>query len=203
MIRWTKILLHILTNNFFHTIFSTVHSLNGQALRPHTELFKHVRNGGLFAAASFMSFQECKFNFGASPFIYPPSDRSFKKFNDQAQLTDEQRRIYPKHIRLQNMQITSLNDDFCTLCYDRPGVICLWPCKHDGFCMICAAQIDFCPLCRNRIERREEIKIESDNEEDGEIEGNSKKTKSRKNQSTIALPKVEPESDVSCTHENQ
>ena len=139
--------------------------LNGQALRSRTELFKHVRSG-FFAAASFMSFQECKFNFGASPFVHPPSDRPFKVFNDQTQLTEEQRRIYPKHIRLQNMHVSSLKEDCCTLCYDQPGWVCLWPCKHSGFCIACAAQLEFCPLCRSRIdERREELPDVHTNEE--------------------------------------
>lgn len=36
---------------------------------------------GFFAAASFMSFQQCHFNFGIEPFRYPPTKRKYKSFN--------------------------------------------------------------------------------------------------------------------------
>lgn len=36
---------------------------------------------GFFPAASFMSFQQCRFNFGAEAFKYPPK-RPFSVFND-------------------------------------------------------------------------------------------------------------------------
>lgn len=42
-------------------------------------------SAALFPAASFMSFQQCKFNFGAEPFRYPPK-RFFNVFNDVGKL---------------------------------------------------------------------------------------------------------------------
>lgn len=50
---------------------------------------------GFFAAASFMSYQQCEFNFGAKPFKYPPSVR-FSTFNDYAFLTMEEKIILPR-----------------------------------------------------------------------------------------------------------
>lgn len=44
---------------------------------------------GFFAAASFMSFQQCRFNFGAAPFVFPPKDRQFRSFNDHAQMKEQ------------------------------------------------------------------------------------------------------------------
>ena len=33
---------------------------------------------GVFAAASFMSFQQCRFNFGDTPFRFPPKNIEFR-----------------------------------------------------------------------------------------------------------------------------
>ncbi|RMC09214.1 hypothetical protein DUI87_14222 [Hirundo rustica rustica] len=54
---------------------------------------------GFFAAASFMSYQQCEFNFGAKPFKYPPPMK-FSTFNDHAFLTAEEKIILPRHRRL-------------------------------------------------------------------------------------------------------
>ena len=43
-----------------------------------------------------MSYQQCEFNFGAKPFVYPPKDIDFKCFNDYGQLTVEQKKILPR-----------------------------------------------------------------------------------------------------------
>jgi len=51
---------------------------------------------GFFAAASFMSHQQCIFNFGASPFKYAPTNREFQCFNDHARLSDEEKQVLPK-----------------------------------------------------------------------------------------------------------
>jgi hypothetical protein len=51
---------------------------------------------GFFAAASFMSFQQCEFNFGAKPFRFPPQDRAFSAFNDHAYLDDDLKVILPR-----------------------------------------------------------------------------------------------------------
>lgn len=42
-------------------------------------------SAALYPAASFMSFQQCRFNFGAEPFRYPPK-RTFNVFNDVGKL---------------------------------------------------------------------------------------------------------------------
>lgn len=51
---------------------------------------------GFFAAASFMSFQQCQFNFGSKPFKYPPTDRRYQSFNDHATLNPEDKVILPR-----------------------------------------------------------------------------------------------------------
>ena len=51
---------------------------------------------GFFAAASFMSYQQCYFNFGAKPFKYPPKDITFKSFNDYGHLNEEDKVILPR-----------------------------------------------------------------------------------------------------------
>lgn len=50
---------------------------------------------GFFAAASFMSYQQCEFNFGAKPFRHPPSVK-FSTFNDFASLKPTEKIILPR-----------------------------------------------------------------------------------------------------------
>ena len=54
-----------------------VFSLNGRSLDPFRKLFSSTSagpiNDGYFAAASFMSYQHCRFNFGSIQFRYPPT----------------------------------------------------------------------------------------------------------------------------------
>lgn len=61
-----------------------------------TQTISNKRSGGYYAAASFMSYQQCIFNFGAMPFVYPPPI-SFKKLNDHGVLTPEGRTILPRY----------------------------------------------------------------------------------------------------------
>ncbi|XP_035230318.1 RING finger and SPRY domain-containing protein 1-like, partial [Stegodyphus dumicola] len=67
--------------------------LNGNPLPPCTHLFQSARSG-FFAAASFMSFQQCEFNFGRTPFRFPPNV-SFQSFNSCATLSEEEKIILP------------------------------------------------------------------------------------------------------------
>ena len=68
---------------------------NGKPLKSFRNVFEQVSTG-FFAAASFMSFQQCQFNFGASPFKFPPKDRHFQAFNDHATLPAEDKVILPR-----------------------------------------------------------------------------------------------------------
>jgi len=52
---------------------------------------------GFFAGASFMSFQQCEFNFGSQPFRFPPKGVSISAFNDHATLRPEQKIILPRY----------------------------------------------------------------------------------------------------------
>lgn len=68
---------------------------NGKPLKSFSHVFCHV-SSGFFAAASFMSFQQCIFNFGSEPFKFPPKVRQFQAFNDHAALKPEEKVILPR-----------------------------------------------------------------------------------------------------------
>ncbi|XP_011315069.1 RING finger and SPRY domain-containing protein 1 [Fopius arisanus] len=128
-----------------------IFSINGVPLKPCVQVFKTARSG-FFAAASFMSFQQCLFNFGNIPFKYPPTDRHFQKFNDHATLTPEDKVVLPRHIYLDQLRKLSVREDSCTLCYDQKASVRLLPCDHRGFCQTCPMQLIECPMCRATIE---------------------------------------------------
>ncbi|XP_015912570.1 RING finger and SPRY domain-containing protein 1 [Parasteatoda tepidariorum] len=130
--------------------------LNGKPLPPYTQLFQSARSG-FFAAASFMSFQQCEFNFGRTPFKFPPSGVDFQVFNNCATLPDEETIILPRHIRLEKVRQTSVREDSCSLCFDGSATIRLDPCQHTGFCDQCALQLEVCPMCRSKVEERVQI----------------------------------------------
>lgn len=134
-----------------------IFSINGVPLKPCIQVFKTVRSG-FFAAASFMSFQQCLFNFGNAPFKYPPIDREFQKFNDYATLKPEDKIVLPRHIYLDQLRRLSFKEDSCTLCFDQKASVRLLPCNHRGFCQTCSKQLIECPMCRATIEE-----IASDN----------------------------------------
>lgn len=123
--------------------------LNGSFLRSCTHVFETARTG-FFAAASFMSFQQCRFNFGSRPFVYPPP-RAFKSFNAHATLAPEEKVVLPRHIRLELLRKLSVREDSCTLCFDKRASVRLIPCGHSGFCLKCTKQLAECPMCRAAI----------------------------------------------------
>ncbi|MGH0165225.1 UNVERIFIED_CONTAM: hypothetical protein FKN15_048476 [Acipenser sinensis] len=67
--------------------------LNGNQLPPEKQVFSSATSG-FFAAASFMSYQQCEFNFGAKPFRYQPPVK-FSTFNDYAYLASDEKIILP------------------------------------------------------------------------------------------------------------
>uniref|UniRef100_A0A914S532 RING-type domain-containing protein n=1 Tax=Parascaris equorum TaxID=6256 RepID=A0A914S532_PAREQ len=146
--------------------------LNGCALQvPHREFMeRHAANkdGGFFAAASFMSFQQ-----------YPPSSVEFKTFNDYGCLSEEQKTILPSWLieviycvkldddcyhkwieglfRRRKMELLSqisIPDDSCHICYSSSVDTVLKPCGHSGLCFSCSEQLELCPLCRVHIVER-------------------------------------------------
>jgi len=127
-----------------------VFSVNGVSLPPFTQVFKNAKSG-YFAAASFMSFQHCEFNFGWKPFKYPPPKRPFSCFNEAATLSPEEKLILPRHMKLELRTRLSVKEDACTICYANPASVQLEPCKHKGFCEDCAVQLETCPMCRREI----------------------------------------------------
>lgn len=126
--------------------------LNGHQLPPEKQVFSSATSG-FFAAASFMSYQQCEFNFGAKPFRHPPSVK-FSTFNDFASLLPSEKIILPRHRRLALMRQVSIRDNCCTLCCDVMADTELRPCGHGGMCMECALQLETCPLCRHDIQTR-------------------------------------------------
>ncbi|KHN72336.1 RING finger and SPRY domain-containing protein 1 [Toxocara canis] len=135
--------------------------LNGRALQvPHREFMgRHANNKetGFFAAASFMSFQQCRFNFGSEPFRYPPSSPDFQTFNDYGHLTKEQKTILPRRRKMELLSQLSIPDDSCHICYSSPVDTLLEPCGHSGLCFACSEQLELCPLCRVQIAQRTRI----------------------------------------------
>uniref|UniRef100_A0A3B3TXK0 Ring finger and SPRY domain containing 1 n=1 Tax=Poecilia latipinna TaxID=48699 RepID=A0A3B3TXK0_9TELE len=126
--------------------------LNGHQLPPEKQVFSSATSG-FFAAASFMSYQQCEFNFGAKPFRHPPSVK-FSTFNDFASLKPTEKIILPRHRRLALLKQVSIRDNCCTLCCDVMADTELRPCGHGGMCMDCALQLETCPLCRQEIQTR-------------------------------------------------
>ncbi len=133
-----------------------IFSLNGRALDPFRKLFSSSSiSHGYFAAASFMSFQHCRFNFGSIPFRYPPTTvSSFKSFNEHAHLADDEKLILPRYKKLELLRATKINEQDCILCVDDRATIKLKPCQHTGFCERCAIKLDICPICRSDIRER-------------------------------------------------
>lgn len=84
---------------------------------------------GFFAAASFMSFQQCRFNFGTEPFKYPPTDGPpFQTFNASGTVQDKT--ILPRHLYLDQLRKLSIKENSCTICFDTVASVRIEPCKH-------------------------------------------------------------------------
>ena len=128
-------------------------SLNGKMSETNTDLFKNKPIClQYFGAASFMPFQQCEFNFGRVPFVYPPETYNFRTFNQCAILNKEDEQpIIPRHLMLKKVHSSSLFTNPCNICYDNLAQITLEPCEHSGFCETCAGLLELCPLCRTTI----------------------------------------------------
>uniref|UniRef100_A0A182NUG3 RING finger and SPRY domain-containing protein 1 n=1 Tax=Anopheles dirus TaxID=7168 RepID=A0A182NUG3_9DIPT len=130
-----------------------IFSLDGVDGEVLTQLFESegAATDGFFAAASFMSFQQCRFNFGSTAFVYPPKNRQFKSFNNHAVLSEQDKIVLPRHLFLEQLRKLSVREDSCTLCFDMKATVRIEPCQHRGFCTNCAALLQFCPMCRAEI----------------------------------------------------
>ncbi|XP_067858023.1 RING finger and SPRY domain-containing protein 1-like isoform X1 [Heptranchias perlo] len=126
--------------------------LNGQPLPPEKQVFSSATSG-FFAAGSFMSFQQCEFNFGVKPFRYSPPVK-FYTFNQQAKLDASEKLILPRHKRLALLQKIIIEENSCILCCSDPVNTELRPCGHREICMSCALQLEICPMCRSPIKSR-------------------------------------------------
>jgi len=120
-------------------------------------MFSHVKTG-FFAAASFMSLNQCHFNFGHKPFTFPPPKHvDFKTFNDHSQLKPEEKIVLPRPEKLELIRSQSVIVNPCILCFDSAATVALKPCDHAGFCAECAKQLDICPMCRGSISQVETV----------------------------------------------
>ena len=139
-----------------------IFSLNGRALDPFRKVFSSSSTpitDGFFAAASFMSYQHCRFNFGSSPFRHPPTHvRSFKSFNDYGHLSDNEKLILPRHKKIELLRTIEISEHDCILCVDARANIRLIPCQHIGICEKCSYKLDTCPICRADIEERSVVR---------------------------------------------
>ncbi|CAF0876660.1 unnamed protein product [Rotaria sordida] len=135
-----------------------IFSLNGRSLDPLRKLFSSTSapiTDGYFAAASFMSYQHCRFNFGSIPFRYPPTTvESYKTFNEYGYLSDDEKLILPKYKKLELLRSIKISEQDCILCVDDKANIMFKPCQHTGFCEQCALKLDLCPICRSEIQER-------------------------------------------------
>jgi len=138
-----------------------IFTLNGDALPAFSQVFNYSRSG-FFAAASFMSFQQCEFNFGSKPYKYPPGNIEYNSFNDFGCLDEHDKVILPRHKKLALLTLGSVNEDLCTLCVDNTANVTMKPCGHRGYCMLCALQLELCPICRETISEREEDSEQAD-----------------------------------------
>ena len=95
-----------------------------------SKVFQHTNCSGFFAAASFMSFQQCEFNFGSKPFQFSPRNErgnilEFQSFNNHASLSDEEKVILPRYKKLELLKMISIKEDACTLCFDANASVVL------------------------------------------------------------------------------
>lgn len=129
-----------------------VFSLNGERTESLKLIFENVKTG-FFAAASFMSFQQCRFNFGTEPFRYPPAveagEAPFQTFNAIGEIGDKE--IRPRHLYLEQLRKSSIKENSCTICFDRVASVRIEPCLHSGYCDVCVKQLIDCPMCRGPI----------------------------------------------------
>ena len=136
--------------------------MNGCSLDPFRKLFSSASNSitdGYFAAASFMSYQHCRFNFGSMPFQYPPTTvKYFHTFNEYGRLSDNDKLILPKYKKLELLRSMQINEEDCILCVDLQANTLLKPCQHTGLCRQCAYKVEICPICRSNIRERLVIK---------------------------------------------
>lgn len=107
-----------------------VFSLNGERSEKLRLIFDNVKTG-FFAAASFMSFQQCRFNFGTEPFRYPPpsDEGAFQTFNESGQVIGD-KTVLPRHLYLEQLRKSSIKENSCTICFDTVASVRIKPCNH-------------------------------------------------------------------------
>jgi len=121
---------------------------------------EYYKTAPFYPAASLMTFQHAMFNFGNAPYKYPPA-MNFRSLNETGSMTDEEKKIVPRLVVLEQLRQehdVDSNVPTCVICYDHTPSVELLPCKHDEFCNQCSQTLDKCPLCRTPIEQRVPLK---------------------------------------------
>jgi hypothetical protein len=144
------------TREFWFTLNGA--DINGKYKYDSDTLFAADR-GGLRPAASLTTFQHCAFNFGQSPYKYPPEE-GFKSFNHDLSEKDVAELIRSKHLLVATTNsalqadVSLMDLSKCTICYATKANTQLKPCNHEGFCSECSVQFQICPICRAKIIER-------------------------------------------------
>ena len=94
----TIYIIQYISYNIYHTIYTIQYIPYTIYHTLYTITSLRSPRGGIFAAASFMSFQQCIFNFGNKPFLYPPATQNFSTFNEYGHLSESDKVILPRYI---------------------------------------------------------------------------------------------------------
>mmetsp|Transcript_4870 Transcript_4870/g.14657 ORF Transcript_4870/g.14657 Transcript_4870/m.14657 type:complete len:371 (-) Transcript_4870:16-1128(-) len=131
--------------------------LNGKLLDLHFRANYSFKDLRFYPAASLMTFQHLRFNFGNEPYRFQPTiaGKELRSLNDAGSMTEDQKKIVPRLLVLERLRKEREEEDNslrCQICFSAAPDCILAPCRHAEFCTDCIAQCDWCPLCRGAIE---------------------------------------------------
>ncbi|XP_013147239.1 PREDICTED: RING finger and SPRY domain-containing protein 1-like [Papilio polytes] len=107
-----------------------------------------------FPVVTLAPYQQCRFNFGAKPFVHTPPEANFSTFNAACQLAAEEKMVKSKTTFQSENSNFNESSDACILCYDNIADTKLLPCGHTCFCKSCAGKLQICPVCCADIDNR-------------------------------------------------
>ncbi|KAJ6221259.1 hypothetical protein RDWZM_007071 [Blomia tropicalis] len=124
------------------------------------KLSLNFSNEPYYAAASLMSYQQIFFNFGQSPFKYPPKKIKFMDMNSTIEVANKDDiKVVPLHVMMRSCKSISFvsKRNLCTICFDRTANVRIKPCDHETICSNCIAQLEQCPFCRKEFSHYETL----------------------------------------------